>query len=320
MFSGILTCSTTFDQPAWEHLEFIARAAELFKAEISDIDPDIAVKTFVSQSVQNMLSKLYEKISSILDVINEKQTESTNAADFVKIQSHRHFAALKTWVKDLYSDNDSKDPIYIVGPVGERPIHSCAFAVAKHRSMKEDFIADGILDGMQQYVKEMHRSKFYEEYGKDYCAAVGCFLWKKFGKVQEFPGLHPSSYLNTSELDMCNDDRNKLVLKAIQGPRTPPIKGEDLWQFLPYIRQVIMWLRKNGDSYITRLGIYEGETPHFALIACCDKAAVEWFIKEEIFWINKSHDKTEANGKMPKQRFAMQLCIYIGIRTENIHC
>jgi hypothetical protein len=234
---------------------------------------DRALKTFVSECVKSMLSQLYRVISKIEDDL--KPTTS-----IAKKPNNSNQEILKAWIKTLYSD--SKGNIYIVGPVGERPIHCCVFAIARHRARQgeasqcneEKYISDGILDGIKEYEKEesekneneSNTSRLYEEYGKDYCAAVGCFLWDKTrepGKnLPDLKGLRPSTDLDSE---------------------SAPVEVEDLWHFLPYIRQVIMWLRNHekGNRYHTRLGMYEGETPHFALIACYHEEAVNWFISVE---------------------------------------
>jgi hypothetical protein len=272
--------------------------------QFPDLDIMITLQTFVSECVRSMLSSLYEVISKIE---NEFKTSHDTEDELMRDTSIRekpnerncqHFSnreTLKAWIKKLYSDEDGN--IYIVGPVGERPIHCCVFAIAKHRarqgeaSQMEKYIADGILDGIKEYEKSENRgniSRLYEEYGKDYCAAVGCFLWdnsRETGKpLPDLKGLLPSSDLDYEPAS---------------------VKVEDLWQFLPYIRQVIMWLRNHekGNLETTSLGMYEGETPHFALIACCHVEAVKWFISVEEEEIKKSSPQMKRCGLLLKARF-----------------
>jgi hypothetical protein len=263
------------------------------KAEPGDKFPNLnkTLQKFVSKCVRSMLSELYEMIAKIEDEL----MCVTSIAD----QPYENREIIKTWVKTLYSDEAGN--VYIVGPVGERPIHCCVFAIAKHRarqgeaserSEKEKYIADGILDGIKEYEQEReknkNRSRLYEEYGRDYCAAVGCFLWdnsRETGKpLPDLKGLLPSSDLDYEPAS---------------------VKVEDLWQFLPYIRQVIMWLRNHekGNLETTSLGMYEGETPHFALIACCHVEAVKWFISVEEEEIKKSSPQMKRCGLLLKAQF-----------------
>jgi hypothetical protein len=262
-----------------EHAKTKAKRNEKTEAMPDEKFPDLdrTLQTFVSECVTSMLSKLYAVISKIEDELMLENPNKRNSQKF----SNREI--LKAWIKNLYSDEAGK--IYIVGPMGERPIHCCVFAIAKHRARqeeasqrdeKEKYIADGILDGIKEYEKNENQgntSRLYEEYGKDYCAAVGCFLWdnsRETGKpLPDLKGLLPSSDLDYEPAS---------------------VKVEDLWQFLPYIRQVIMWLRNHekGNRDTTSLGMYEGETPHFALIACCHEDAVNWFISVEEEEIKKN--------------------------------
>jgi hypothetical protein len=254
-----------------EYAETKVNPDEKTEAKTDENFPDLdrTLQTFVSDCVRSMLSKLYADISKFEYELKEKPKERNSQ----KISNRE---ILKTWIRTLYLDEAGS--IYIVGPMGERPIHCCVFAVAKYRarqgeaSQMEKYIADGILEGIKEYEKNENQgntSRLYEEYGKDYCAAVGCFLWEYSRETGKSPldlkRLRPSTDLDSAS-----------------------VKVEDLWQFLPYICQVIMWLRNHRKCNTTRLGMYEGETPHFALIACCHEDAVKWFISVEEKEIKKN--------------------------------
>ncbi len=186
---------------------------------------------FIRHNVNKMLSKLYGKIWALEEALRQPANAIMDE--------------IQTWVRYLCRHN--QEP-YVVGPMGERPIHICASAIAKHRGRGESQFADGILDGMIDFVNSIEPNRaaslLCEPYGKDYCAAVGCFLSTKTPSERQV-----EDFQNLDEL--------------------------------PYLRQIQMWLKKHDNTKTTSLGMHEAETVHFALIACGDRRAVEWLIAKD---------------------------------------
>ena len=151
----------------------------------------------------------------------------------------------------LYSEDDKN--FELLGPVGERPIHVCALLAARYRGElggKERFIAEGIVQGMQEFIAEDNpagdrKSELYKAYGKDYCAAVVDCI--KRGKKDDSEVSIPffrvlkewRSHLNRSQ---ANDRHTQNILEN---------------------------------------GLYEGETVLFPFIASRDEGAVKWILQHE---------------------------------------
>jgi hypothetical protein len=223
----------------------IVRVARLLKSESTTPVIDLQ-RQFVQDNVKKMLSKLYEQIWEL-------------EAEYLRDQSALHLNGndtnlsrlVKTWAKELYGLGER---LYVVGPMGERPIHVCALAVAKHRGSGETHIAEGILSGMKDFVDATdtkNAAALYEPFGQDYCAAVAGFLQRR-----------------KSENDPIHD--------------------------LPYVGQIVLWVKKHSNSKIIQLGMYEAETVHFPLIACGYKEAVDWLVKKDV---ERSQAATESAYK-----------------------
>jgi hypothetical protein len=243
-------------QPAWNHVDCIVRTAQLLdEGGIEQSDLHKKQRKFVSHNIQVMLEKLYSMIWEVeTELKGWKLTEGQAVID----SETKELQRMKDWIKKLYG-LENKDSVYVVGPMGERPIHVCGFAIAKYRGMKQIHIADGILDGMMNFVKKTELCKssaLCEPYGKDYCAAVGCQLRKTFRekKLKNFAEFGFASLT----------DGNNLDFKA-----------------LPYVKQIFKWLKRHFDTKNTDFGMYEDETVHFAFVACGETRAVKWSIEED---------------------------------------
>jgi hypothetical protein len=198
-----------------------------------------------------MLLKMY---GMIWEIENELKVWNVSAPSQQDSNESSDLQWLKSWVKRLYG-LERKGGVYVVGPMGERPMHVCGFAIAKYRGMNQIHIADGILDGMMNFVKKTELNKssaLCEPYGKDYCAAVGCQLRKEFDVMGE-KSFSFSQFLQ--KCGHCND--------------------------LPYVKQIYKWLKRHFSTQIIDMGMYEDETVHFALIACGDSRGVKWFVEED---------------------------------------
>jgi hypothetical protein len=209
-------------------------------------------RKFIRNSIYLMLSKLYKTIRALEDELNQADDNKRSTQ-----QAGEELKWLKSQVTNIYKCNAGKEEVYVVGPMGERPIHTCAFALAEHLDMGEQHIADGIFDGMRDFLKKPENAAVLcEPYGKDYCAAVACFFQQK-----------------CKDKESLKDATNSVTVN------------------LPYSKQIKLWLEKHWKSKIW--GVYEGETVHFALIACGYHKAVEWLIKSDSNTTSASPDQNK---------------------------
>jgi hypothetical protein len=267
-----------FFQPAWNHVECIVRAARLMEPG-GDIEE--RQREFIRNSINLMLSKLYKTIRELQDELNQadnnihKLDKSTQHISLHTVGEE--ITSMKSQITQLYKSNamsGGKEKVYVVGPMGERPIHACAFAIAKHMDKGEQHIADGIFDGMTDFVeKPENAAVLCEPYGKDYCAAVASFFQQK-----------------------CNPKESlKDVIKTVD---------------LPYSKQIALWLKQHWKSNFIDVGVYQGETVHFALIACGYHKAVEWLIhNDHLKSIESKSDSTSASPDQTKPKWR-RYCSY----------
>ena len=167
---------------------------------------------------------------------------------------------VEIWVKDLMKTVYPDEKIRIYGPVGGRPIHICALSADRFGDMNfynmGNIMKRGILNGMMQYLEEDGAGELFAEYGKDYCALLG-------------------SYMERTERRWAN-----------QNVKKPPF-----W------RAVEAWHKKKNcagkESAIfpvkpteqmkqsVTVGLYEGETIVFPLIASGDAESVNHILHLE---------------------------------------
>ena len=139
-------------------MDCIVRTALLIGSDKKLPDFQEKQKVFVRDNVKTMLVTLYDKFKKAEQECR-KQPEP----------------AIEGLIIKLYGKKIGHgETLYIVGPMGERPIHVCGFAIAKYRGSGQNHIAEGILEGIQSYVKlsAANESVLFEKYGKDFCAAV----------------------------------------------------------------------------------------------------------------------------------------------------
>ena len=172
---------------------------------------------------------------------------------------------MRTFIRKLYSDG------FIVGPLGERPLHVCALMAARFRGEIEDYgiqIADGIIDGMKEFL-EMENGRWKDEvrspYGRDYVAAVGYCIHNRKTTTKDVGGLE--------------DYINELFLNGL-----PLTKVLVEW-YIRRLQNVSDRLKsprykKHTDAMVLK-GLYEGETILYPLIASGDENAVWWLLSLE---------------------------------------
>ncbi len=212
---------------------------------------------FVRNHVSDMLVKLYHHLhNEALNLHNEALDEVARRRRETWRECFSILYKKQRTPGNSYKKSDSET--YLVGPVGERPLHVCALLAARY---KEEFkshgssIAEGIFEGMKLFLNQNENENEIEglvTYGRDYCAAVGRYLNK-------------------------NDDWGKL---------------EKLKLKLPMLEDIKRWYKarctnKGGKNWaaheahlkaIVMKGLYQGETLIFPFIACDHADAVRWFL------------------------------------------
>ena len=202
---------------------------------------------FVKAHVIKTLRKLYKDITE-----EEKRMKN----DIYMEQDLR-----KTMQSMLRLLNSEKE-IRIYGPVGERPLH--VFSLSAHRfdgidfSGKGNYVQEGILSGMMHFIDNYDRNEIYAEYGKDYCALLGSCL-------QECFQSNTVSCIKDSPKPPFWDDAKRWNKKY----------GTDksccFWKRYPTFEM---------EQSVT-VGLYEGETIVFPMIAAGDRKILHWILNIE---------------------------------------
>lgn len=224
------------------------------------------LKDYVKSHVYIMLKLLYEDIGAL-------ESSPMNSAS-------RGFHDAQSWFQNLYSNEEGN--ITVVGPVGERPLHVCFLSAYRFEGVDfagaGNYMREGIIAGIQEFVasKGADWSELYAQYGKDYCAAVGNFLKRR------------SSVGNDTKVPWSSDPQT-FWLHSVEADHEPPFWTE--------LKQ---WFRKHryDQSHCTMIGltrpqsyevggtfhnsnsvtvgIYEGESVLFPVIAAGDGATLYW--------------------------------------------
>jgi hypothetical protein len=208
---------------------------------------------FVKNHVHDMLVLLYSRIRQLEHQL-EHLMKNPSQTDGARTE---HVAVI--WMKELLKTSDQVPAFRISGPVGERPIHVCALSA--HRFVGVDFkghgnyMKDGILGGIVQFISDSgqdHQNEVYAEYGKDYCALLGSYIYREL-----------------------QDQANAISAGSVWKERT---------SLPPFFDTVQRWYDKNFSvaqptlqmKQSVTVGLYEGETIVFPLIAAGDAKNLNW--------------------------------------------
>jgi hypothetical protein len=209
------------------------------------------IKKFVCKHVSDMLNMLYRHLKS------EEVEVPCNAAP--GSHGNQRYDAWRECFSTLYkkqstSGKKSNSEAYLVGPVGERPLHVCALLAARFKGELKNHgssIADGIFDGMKSFLDDQkYADEVLVPYGRDYCAAVGRYLEKdeNWSKLEDL------------KLPMVED------LKRWYKARCAGKKGKNWEAHQAHIKAIVS------------KGLYQGETLIFPFIASEHADAVKWFV------------------------------------------
>lgn len=191
-----------------------------------------------------------------------------------RMSNKQNLDQAEKWFKALIGESSGKS--FLVGPVGERPLHVCSLSAYRFPDVDfrghGNYVKDGIIAGMQRYVRTMGWSQVNIPYGKDYIALVGSYL---------------QSLRIKSKADLIQQFGKDGWPRAKEMPAPPFWSILVKWYFknnfhqvrlcpLPTVLKASMEMKNS-----TLLGLYEGETVVFPMIAAGDAESLAWVLKEE---------------------------------------
>ena len=250
---GLLLKATLLYNEQKEYAEKSKRMKVLIEKEIVKL---------VSKHVANLLSNLYEDLRKEEARIDQLTFNSADSGDPRKI------------FKLLYSEQNCEPRFAqtrLVGPAGGRPLHICALLAARYRGEAKNHgvpISNGIFEGIKEFLivqwDHEHRDYKLEQYGKDYCAAVGAYLDDK----------------NRNEKYTLDERQRTPVFGTLRrwwrermrkaAPRCCPVSDPDS--------------ELNAERHVKEVvirGVYEGETIMYPLVASNHVDAVKWLLEED---------------------------------------
>ncbi len=160
--------------------------------------------------------------------------------------------ALFDWIRHLYFRGDSRG--FVVGPVGERPLHVCFLRAYTLTTSGQDLkIREGMLRGIQSFIENQNPEEVRMPYGKDYCAAVGSVI--RAGLPSEIDTLW-------------------------QGSLPPHYDYLKKWTKSTYYMSKLEQHREieHDSRKLVSAGLYEGETVLYFAIMGMDVRIVEWLL------------------------------------------
>jgi hypothetical protein len=212
---------------------------------------------FVEAHVFLMLKNLYAKIE-----LEEEKMKKTNELSL---------DSSKIWMKTLLSTSQSNS--YLLGPVGERPLHVCALSAYRFGQIdilgQGNYMKDGILNGMMKFVENesIGRRQVHIPYGKDYCGLIFSYISKLRIEGNDRPAWEKIS----SNKKMIPPFWSSLQREYEANCRVKSCFG------------VGLDARTRKKEMLT-LGIYEGETIAHPMIASGDMKTLHWILTKEGQW------------------------------------
>ena len=293
----------------------------------------IEIVRFVQDHVFKILSELYEHIDreeSYLRGIGIGKSEANGEQS--KPSSPQHERA-RNWFKLIYANkkvverpssapNEKHDSssgkqlnkmsedsrIKVVGPVGERPLHVCALSIHRFGDIAfgggEDCFKKGVMYGMIKYIEQrsaeerlqagLVTSRIWEEvqtpYSKDYCAALGAFLVTN--------GIEDPDSIRL--LKSSDPQIRKYGKSLFQAQGLPPYFVEVFrWSAMHLKPTKFVNISSSFSKDLVTVGLYEGETILYPLIAGNDEAIIQWLLGKERKALipSKDSDQTKINSE-----------------------
>ncbi len=208
------------------------------------------IKILLREKVSTILKKLYEQLATEAAKQDEPEPKAWWIRTFAELYPNK--------CKEIFPNGS------LVGPVGERPLHVCGLLAARYRGDAENqghLIAEGIFEGMKEFLKHdgerwIHEARF--SYGRDYCAAVGHYIYKSTNKVES---------KTNDRYDPWTLPQYKYILGWYEQRSVG--KGSQNWQ-----------KHQHHIKAIVRKGLYQGETLLFPFIASSYDSAVKWLLEQ----------------------------------------
>ena len=235
-----------------EQKSLLLKATLLYNEQKEDAEKSKRMKVLIEKEIVKLVSK---HVAKMLKILYENLRKEEAEIDQLTLNSADPGYPHRDLFKLLYSEQNCESQTRLVGPAGGRPLHICALLAARYRGEAKNYgvlISDGIFEGMKEFlrVKEHWRYKT-EQYGKDYCAAVGAYLNDNDGEIDE--------------------------LKKLKIPLFGPL--EKWWRE----RKVVPPVSK-AEHHVKEIvirGVYEGETIMYPLVASNHVDAVKWLLEQD---------------------------------------
>jgi hypothetical protein len=237
------------------------------------LNPD-EIEEFVHERIEFLLSKLYQDLKKCEELVfrGSKQADAHIVFGSCETMNTPHTATepplffvqgkivecrtIFDWIRCLYCGGESRG--FLVGPVGERPLHVCFLRAYALTAPGTDLqIRAGILKGVRSYVEKHNPDEAHVPYRKDYCAAVGSFALR----------AESASERDTDAL--------------WQGSQHPPHYNYlKTWARSTYYRSSRDEYREieHDSRMLVSAGLYEGETVLFFAITGMDVGTVDWLL------------------------------------------
>jgi hypothetical protein len=213
------------------------------------------ITDFVEFHVELMLQCLYVKL---------KQEEENLAT---KLEFPSKLDQSRRWLKGLMFNDPKAQNVgslrgQLFGPVGERPLHVCSLSAHRFGDIEVlgqgNYMRDGIINGMKRYLAQGHWGEAYVEYGKDYCALLSdCF--DSLPPTWEHRQEPPFWCALTEQFEHCHQ---RTIIDSAGRPAS----------------RKMVWDEKKK---LFTLGLYEGETIAYPMIASGDDLSLYWILEAE---------------------------------------
>ena len=247
---------------------------------------------FVETHVFYMLESLYKKLDNL-----DKGSQRPDT------QSHRAAAWYKQLSMDINASRTENNDCLVLGPVGERPLHVCSLSAYRFPNIdfhsQGNYVQEGIIEGMKKFIESEKGPGWNEArvpYGKGYVALVGAYIdkqWKKSKESSSNPRMvlqfisktkrSPWDWMEQVDSDGGAEDDGKLK------PWKPPfwdllVRWYGKTHFAPEYRLFPWPWDKEASPEMkssSKIGLYEGETIVYPMIAASDVKSLVWVFETE---------------------------------------
>jgi hypothetical protein len=271
-------------QPSWTLWDSLSKCYLIKKKESIFKDSDSAVE-YVTCNTTYLLCSLYKDLWLNEQELYQDRRLHTNfepclfcagqAKQFAQQRILVGGTVIKgkdvvRWFRRLYSDKK------IVGPVGERPLHTCLLR-AKQFLEKDEAMYTGMVEGAKRFIKLLPQFSTVDEinvgFGKDYCAAVGSYIYNE--QNEAFKAGHEHLLPPEWDTQIATPPYWKTFL-LWTSTHTELKPCTTLDQGL----KAMVAAEANYDSKLSiSNGIYEGEAAIFFMIASKNVDMVQWLLE-----------------------------------------